>query len=98
MAQFDVFKLPDGEWVVAVQSDMLDVADTVVVVPLVAPDHDATAADRLNPLLEVAGERRLLATQLIGAVNRRALSRSIGSLIADEYVIKTALDLLISGI
>ena len=39
MAQFDVFALPDGTWVVDVQSDLLAIYDTRVV-PLVPPDAD----------------------------------------------------------
>ncbi len=98
MAQFDVYELPGGSWGVDVQSDMIGVADTVVVVPLVVPDPTLKTIRRLNPELVIDGERRVFMAQLLTAVRRPPPSKCIASLAAQEYEIKGALDLLVSGI
>ena len=97
MAQFDVHQLPDGGWVVDIQSDLIAISQTRAVIPLVAPDEDAIAIRRLHPLLDVNGERRVLATHLLGVVRCTVLSEPIGSVAADEYAVKGAIDMLISG-
>ncbi|SFP54274.1 CcdB family protein [Sphingomonas rubra] len=98
MAQFDVCTLPDGEWVVVVQADVVALVETTVIVPLLPSDQQPASVRRLHPRLEIASEERILATHLISAVRRRALSAPFASLAAYEYEIKGALDLLVSGI
>lgn len=97
MAQFDVHSLPDETWVVVIQSDLAAVYRTKLVVPLIPPDEDAGAVTRLNPLLTVDGEPRLLATHLAGAPPKSLLGPRITSLESEELTIKSALDVLISG-
>ena len=97
MAQFDVFALPDGTWVVDVQSDLLAIYDTRVVIPLVPPDADVSAIHRLHPTYPINGEDQLLATQLISVVYRRMLGPPIGSLDAHYTTISAAIDKLVGG-
>lgn len=96
MAQFDVYRL--GETlVVDVQSDFIQAYGTRLVIPLVDPSEDAQKVSRLSPELTVDGRTWLLATPLTAAVVRRELGQPVASLRAHEYVIKAALDMLISG-
>ncbi|WP_419807841.1 CcdB family protein [Sphingomonas sp.] len=97
MAQYDVWALTEGDWVVDVQSDLLEPANTRVVVPLIAPDPAGRTLQRLNPILKVEADRLLLATQLIGAVRRSDLKRKIGSVSDQADAITAALDMLITG-
>ncbi len=97
MAQFDVFVLPDGTWVVDVQSDLLAIYDTQVVIPLVPRDADLSAIYRLHPSYVINGENRLLATQLISVVYRRMLGPSIASLEIQHTTITAAIDKLVGG-
>lgn len=98
MAQFDVCTLPDGEWVVVVQADVVALIETTVIVPLLPRDQQPASVRRLHPRFDIEGEECILATHLVSAVRRRALSAPFASLAEHEYEIKGALDLLISGI
>ncbi|MEG3163570.1 CcdB family protein [Sphingomonas sp. PB2P19] len=97
MAQFDVFVLPDGTWVVDVQSDLLAIYNTRVVIPLIPPDADVSVIHRLHPSFDINGENRLLATQLISVVYRRILGPPIGSLETQYTTITAAIDKLVGG-
>lgn len=97
MPQFDVHQLRAGELVVDVQSDLIGIWETRLVVPLISPDGNATPTRRLNPEFRLNGDRRILATQLAAAMRRRELGDPIASLAHHEYEIKAALDMLISG-
>ena len=70
MGEFAVYALGTGSLVVDVQSDLLEPFATRVVIPLLAPEHAPQAPHRLNPVFEVAGSRRILATQLLAALPR----------------------------
>lgn len=96
--QFDVIELSGGRWAVNVQSDLIDIADTIVIIPLVPLSDDVAMVRRLNPVVDVYGERRILATHLLTVVRRPTSPKRIASLAAYEYEIKGALDLLVSGI
>jgi toxin CcdB len=98
MAQFDVSALPDGGWVVDVQADVIALAETTVVIPLLQRDEQPTPIGRLHPLLLVEGDERVLATHLMTVVRRRLLSTPMTSLVRYEYEIKGAIDLLTGGV
>ncbi len=97
MVGFAVHALRTGELVVDVQSDLLDPFETRVVIPLIAPEQAPQAPHRLDPVLEVAGERRILATHLLAALPRAELGTPVGSLAAEHDAIRTALDMLFPG-
>lgn len=97
MAQFDIYMLTDGLHVVDVQSDVIRLTGTRMVIPLIEMDDDAGVVDRLTPRLPMAGGDMLLATHLTTAVLDHELRRPVGSLREHDYAIKMALDMLISG-
>lgn len=97
MAQFDVFHLRDGVLVVDVQSDLIAIAGTRFVIPIIPPDEDARPSHRLNPELVFREVTYVLATHIAGAVAVSALGNPLGSVLKYEYAIKSALDMLISG-
>jgi len=98
MAQFDVFRLPDGPLVVDCQADLLSDLSTRLVVPLQAIDDGGQVSPRLNPILMVGSERLVLKAHFASTVNARLLRHPIATLAEHAYVIKAALDILISGI
>ncbi len=98
MAEFAVHVLGTGGLVVDVQSDLLDPFETRVVIPLIAFDHAPRAPRRLNPVLEVGGERRILATHLLAALPRAELGPPVGALVAERDTIRAALDMLFLGL
>ncbi len=82
---------------VEVQSDLLEPFETRVVIPLIAPRHAPRAPHRLNPVLEVVGEPRILATQLLATLPRAELGAPVGSLAGERDAIRAALDMLFRG-
>jgi toxin CcdB len=98
MAQFDVLRLKSGDWVIDCQTDLLDGISTRFVVPLALPEDAPPVRPRLNPIFDVAGERRVMVTQFAGAIALPELAGKITSLSAEEYTIRNALDMLLSGV
>ncbi|HEX8554607.1 MAG TPA: CcdB family protein [Sphingomonas sp.] len=96
MAQFDVYWLNDG-YVVDVQSNLIDYFGSRLVVPLLPLEGAPPSIARLMPELEVEGSKQILATPMASAVRRTLLGKPVGSLIKEEYAIKAALDVLITG-
>lgn len=95
MAQFDVFRLRPEVWVIDCQAGLLDGISMRFVVPLSLSEHAPPIRSRLDPIFEIAGERRVMVTQL-GGVGR--LAERISSLASEEHRIRDALDMLISGV
>lgn len=100
--QFDVFANPDANeaayrpFLVALQSDLVSDLKSTIVAPLVRRT-DMTGAQRLNPLVTVAGEEFWLATHELFALDRRILRKKIASLTECRDHIIAALDLLFTG-
>ena len=101
MRQFDVFANPSltsssyAPFVIVLQSHYLDPLDTVVVAPLV---RDAIPI--LSPLdiqLEFDGEVLAIAIAELSHIDRKQLSRSLGSLAGYRDEISRALDRLFTG-
>ncbi len=99
MARFDLFRRPRGApgYLLQVQSDFLDRLETRVVAPLLPPDAVPRPIRDLHPRFEIYGQHFLMATQLLGAIPRRELGPSVGSLAAQQDDITRALDVLITG-
>lgn len=98
MARFDLFEAPDGSgMLVAVQSDLIDVAKTRVVIPLLPTSITPRAIDRLHPVFSIEGRDHVLATHLIATVPGEILVGRRGSLSAHRDEITTALDMLFHG-
>lgn len=97
MAQFDVYRLRGRVLVVDVQSETLQDFSTRVVVPLHPRGEAPTPATRLHPLVDIEGERYVLATHLLTAVPARDLGAPFASLEAKRYTIIAALDMVLTG-
>jgi toxin CcdB len=97
MAQFDVYRIADQGLAIDCQSDWLADLRSRIVVPLRPFDDVPIVSPRLNPIFMINGERFAMATQFMRSVDSRYLTDRIASLDAHEFVIKTALDMLVSG-
>ncbi len=97
MAQFDVYRIESGGLVLDCQSDLLSDLGSRVVAPLRPADDTAVSRTRLNPLIELNQGTYRVATQFVRAVDRRHLGTRVGSAAGQEWEIKAALDMLISG-
>jgi len=97
MACFDLHRT-DGGLVVDVQSDLINILATRVVVPLLPRGGSPDRAQRLNPVfvLPEAGEVALF-PQFIATLPRAALGSPVGSLEPERDRIRTALDMLFLG-
>lgn len=81
-----------------VQSDLIDIAESRVVVPLIAPQQAGPLIRGLMPALEVAGKRMVMDTAQITNVPIQMLGRQEADLSADRATIVNALDFLTHGI
>lgn len=94
MAQFDVYRLPDGGLILDCQSDLLDDIGTRFVIPLVPDAYAPPVNERLNPSFEVAGETVRMVTQFATAVRTVELRTVVGSIAQDHNRIIGAIDVL----
>jgi toxin CcdB len=97
MNQFDVCQLRGGEIVLILQHDTFSGFQTRMVAPLVARTAK-NLATTLNPLLRFSRKDWVLATHLMAAVKVSAMTDRLGTLVAEEYKIKRALDQLFHGV
>ena len=98
MARFDVFDAPDSAgYVVDVQTDLIDVARTRVVVPLLPASRTPAPIKRLHPSFVIAGESFVMATHLIATLPVELLQTSRTSLADRRDEITAALDMLFQG-
>lgn len=95
MAQFDVYRVRGNVLVVDCQADLLRDLPTRFVVPL--RPANPNAPDRLIPVVEVEGKRLAVMTPLARSIAVRDIEGVVATLIAEEFRIKAALDMLISG-
>ncbi len=104
MAQFDVYANPNLDtnqtvpYLLDVQSNLLGLLATRVVVPLVRHVVMPRPARHLNPVFEVQGERVVMSTAELAGVPTQALGEKVDALPAQRDVIIRALDFLISGV
>ena len=100
MAGFDLHRLgkrDGGGLVVDVQSDLIDILDTRVVVPLLPAGRSPKRADRLNPVFLLPKGEVALFPQFIATLPRAALGGPVGSLAPERDRIRDALDMLFLG-
>ena len=97
MAQFDLYRLDDGSYVVDCQADTIQPFTTRFVVPLKPTVDGAPLTPRLHPKIMINDEEHVLLTHFAAALMKRELKQHAGSLVAHEYEIKAALDMLTSG-
>ena len=98
MAQFDVFRIRDGEELLLdCQSNILDRLETRFVVPLLSQDDMPKRIAKLNPRFEIEGREFFMATQGAATIPARMIGMRLASLAEDHHVIVGALDMLVSG-
>jgi len=98
MARFQIFDNRDGDgYLLDVQSDLLDIARTRVIVPLLPAGQVPPAIARLHPVFAVQGRDHVMATHLIATVPVEILSEPRGELSEHRDVVTAALDMLFSG-
>ena len=104
MARFDVFANPGPgadatPYLVDVQSDLLDVLETRVVIPLRSLERfpQVPLPQRLTPVFRIQGRDCLLETPKMAAVPRRILKIPVASLAGEQARITAALDFLFQG-
>lgn len=97
MAQFDVFRLDDGQLVVDLQTDLIGIEATRIVAPLREAGR-YTSFPGLTPSVEVDGTAWIVRVQELAAVPGTMLRERAGSLAAHRDPLKRALDILIDGV
>lgn len=99
MARFDVYRDPRGSdnLLVCIQSDVFDVIDTRMVIPLLPEHPNRTPLKKLNPVIEVTGRRYVLYTHLMLSVPANVLRDRVANVAKNRDEITAALDLLFQG-
>jgi toxin CcdB len=97
MAQYDVFRQAGIGYLLDVQSDLLEVLNTRVVVPLMPLDQAPRAARRLNPVFDIEGQAHVMVTQYLSAVRGSELGPRATTLEARFDAITAALDMMYHG-
>ena len=104
MARFDVYANPGTHarttpYLLDVQSNLLDAADSRMVIPLRSLEHFAKVPlpSALAPVFTIEGREVLLETLKMGAVPVRILKSPVASLTAEEARVTAALDFLFNG-
>lgn len=104
MSQFFVYSNADAAsrrsipcWL-NIQSDLIDTAESRVVVPLIAPERAGPLLAGLMPTLAVAGKPLVMDTAQITSVPMPMLGKRVADLSADRLAIIAALDFLTHGI
>jgi toxin CcdB len=98
MPKYDVYPSPDGSgYLLDVQTDLLGGLNTRVVVPLLPESAAPKPARMLNPLVDLGGERHVMATQFLSAVPAAILGKPTANLSGCTDDITRAIDMLFRG-
>lgn len=104
MSQFAVYTNADIAsrkqipYLLDVQSDLIEIAGSRVVVPLITEERAGGVIEQLMPCLPVGGVRMVMDTAQIMGVPARMLGKQVGDLSHERSVILAAIDLLTHGI
>jgi toxin CcdB len=97
MARLDVYRNPDGGYLLDVQADLLTDLNTCVVVPLMKSRKAPSAAHYLNPIFRVGDDEVVMVTQFMAAVPRNILKEPVANLAAHQIEVIKAIDMLMQG-
>lgn len=97
MAQFDLYRLRDGQLVVDLQTDLIGIEASRIVAPLREAGRYA-AFPGLTPSVEVEGTAWIVRVPELAAVPGAELREPVGSLAAHRDALQRALDNLIDGV
>jgi toxin CcdB len=96
--QFCAYRLPSGRLVLDMQSDVLSDLPGRLVAPLEPLRTGFKAIAILEPVLEIEGQRFVLRTLEMAAIQSKLVSgQPVARLTSDDYAIRRALDLAFSG-
>ena len=101
--QFEVYRVkglrPESpvDLVVILQNDVLDHLTTRVVAPLLPLDENYRI-DRVVPAVEIENIRYAVAMHLVATIPVRNLGTMVGTLDAHEVALKSAIDMVFSGV
>jgi toxin CcdB len=104
MAQFDVHHNLDARsrktfpYLLDVQTGLLDVLATRVVVPLALASATGKPAERLNPVFVIEEQEVVMSTPELAGIPARALGEIVTSLAGRRTDIIAALDFLLTGV
>ena len=104
MKQFDVYANTDSDtnqaypYFVDVQTELLDVLNSRVVIPLTTVLPDKRLPNNICPTVEINGEQYYLLAYQITTVASSFLKKHESSLLLNRTDILNSLDFLISGI
>ena len=101
MARFDVYRnprrsAPQAPYLLDVQCDWVR-TELRVVVPLVRADYHGQPMKRLNPVVEIDGQRLVMSPTEIGSLPENQLGKAVASLAAQRDQFVAALDFLFQG-
>ena len=97
MARLDVYRLPNGRFVLDVQATILERLASHVVVPLVLQSATSPTISELNPMFDIAGVFYVMQTQAIASILTRDVRHPIASLDRHHDAVTRALDILLLG-
>lgn len=98
MAQFDLYRLASGQFVIDCQAEELSTLPTRIVVPLLDPVLVPRSVKSLHPIFVIDRTERVMATHLLSAIPKTELGEALQSLERRRYDIVNALDFLITGV
>lgn len=96
MAQFDVFRLKSGVFVVDLQTDLIGIDASRIVAPL-RPEGAYASFPGLTPKVKFNDAIWIVRIPELAAVQGAELTEHVGSLSKDRDELKRALDILIDG-
>jgi toxin CcdB len=95
MAQFDVLRVKGNTLVLDCQSELLADLPTRFVVPLRSAKQ--VKPSKLTPQLSFGDQSLVMVTPLARSIATRDVAATVANVSDQEYVVKGALDMLISG-
>ncbi|WP_134726671.1 CcdB family protein [Paracoccus luteus] len=96
MAQFDVYRLPDGRHLVDLQTDLVTVEASRITAPMVRPTSPL-ALTRLTPPVRLNDQDWVVIVPQLAAIPARNLRQRVGSLSDHADEIFRAIDILTHG-
>ena len=104
MSQFLVYRNADAAsrkqipYFLDVQSDLIEMTGSRVVVPLITPERAGGVIRQLMPFVTVCDESMVMDTSQMMGIPMRMLGKPVADLSNERDAIIAALDMLISGI
>lgn len=98
MAQFDVFRVPDGTLLLDCQSEAMEYLETRLVAPLIALADAPPRRPHLNPIFDLNGQTYVMLTQFAAAVSSGELRVRVAHLDRHRFEIIGAFDMLLTGV